>query len=93
MIKQFFGRLRDLAGAASTTLAGWLVARAAVNGFDINQDALELVLIPVAGGLVVKAEQLFNMYVVPRIPKAGWLLTLLRFGSSLPVYEHQADRL
>lgn len=81
--------LRGVAGAASTAAAAWCVYQLANWGFDVDAKALEAVLFAIAGGLVLWVERLLNHYV----PRLRWLLTLVRFGSSLPLYAHQSDEL
>lgn len=89
IVTRLANTLRGLAGAASTALAGWLVSRLAVAGIDVDQAVLEALLIAVSGALVLQVEKLLNRYV----PRSRLLLTVLRFGASLPVYAHQEEEL
>lgn len=80
--------LRTLAGAASTALAAALSTWAISAGFDVDATIAQALIVGVMAPLILQAEMQLN-----RIEKARWFVTLVRFGSSLPVYAHQAEAL
>lgn len=81
--------LRGGAGAASTVLGSFLASWLVTNyGLDIDEMWVTTGVAALLAPWVLRAEQQLN-----RLERARWFVKLIRFGSSLPVYEHQGAEL
>lgn len=88
MLERIRIALLGLAGTLSTTLAGWLAFQLLEMGVEIDSAALQ-------GGIyvVLTVAVFFIMQLLNRIAALEPVIKIIRFGASLPVYEHQAPAL
>lgn len=89
LVQVVVGWVRQLLAVATTVVYGAIIAWLADKGLDIDTAWIETALVAIAAGLVVIAEKALNYFV----PMLRPLITFLRLGQSLPVYEHEGPAL
>lgn len=89
LVAYVVGWVRQTLAVATTVAYGAIVAWVANKGLDIDTAWIETGLVAVASGVVVVVEKVLNHLV----PKLRPVITFLRLGQSLPVYEHEGPAL
>lgn len=81
--------VRNVVAVATTAIYGALLAWLANKGLDIDTEWARQALTAIAAGVVLVAEKALNHFV----PMLRPIITALRLGNSLPLYDHEAKGL